>query len=159
MFGLPGGVSSDLGHLASFISVGDFATTGSIIVTQTGGGGAFASATLPLFIGTAGQQRAARLRGPANPGEPECDFAGRPACTIAHPGWPTGPDNALRVKIDLIKLLRAQPGGFAFQTPDFDFNNFEPPSLFALLSDPSMLVDGLDRVLLVLQEALRVRSS
>ena len=80
----------------------------------------------------------------------------RRAARLHHraPGLADGPDNALRVKIDLIKLLRAQPGGFAFQTPDFDFNNFELPSLFALLSDPSVIVDGLDRLLLDLQDAL-----
>ncbi|MEX2645398.1 MAG: choice-of-anchor D domain-containing protein [Gaiellaceae bacterium] len=143
---LPGSTAtSDLGHLGDFVSVGDFTTTGSIVVTQTGPGGSFAGATLPLFIGTADANVPLDF-GTATPGGPD---------GAATPGWPTGPDNALRVRIDLIGfLVPGGPTGFSFQLPDFNFDNFELPGLFALLSDPAVIIDGLDRLLLILQDAL-----
>ena len=146
IFGLPGGATSDLGHLGNFVSVGNFTTTGSIVITQTAPTcpGFFACATLPLFIGTADHNVPLDF-GTATPGGPD---------GAVTPGWPTAPDNALRVRINLIALFQGSPGAFSFQTPDFDFNNFQLPSLFALLSDPAVIIDGLDRLLLVLQDAL-----
>jgi Ca2+-binding RTX toxin-like protein len=145
IFPLPGSsATTDLGHLGDFVDPGDFVGSGSIIVTQTGPGGAFAAATLPLYVGTADANVPIDF-GTDNPGAPEP--------SVTDPPWPTGPDHAIRVEIDLLALLQGGDA-FDFQVPDFDFNNFEIPSLFALLSDPAVIIDGLDRLLLVLQDAL-----
>ena len=90
-----------------------------------------ASVNLPLFLGTADSPI-------------PLDFAG------ANPGT----HNALAVDVDLVKLLTNQTGAFSFTLPSFDFSNFQVPGLFALLSDPSMTVDGLDRLLGTVQDAL-----
>ena len=51
--------------------------------------------------------------------------------------------------------------GFAFDyvLPNWDQFSPQMPSIFALLSDPAMLVDGLDRVLGTLQGRSAARSS
>ena len=107
-------------------------TTGDIVVDfPITGGKNSASVNLPLFIGTAD-----------NP--IPLDFAG------SSPGT----KNALSVDVNLVKLVTGLPGAFKFHTPEFDFSHFQVPGLFALLSDPAVTVDGLDRLLGTLQGAL-----
>ncbi|OLD92029.1 MAG: hypothetical protein AUG84_02425, partial [Chloroflexi bacterium 13_1_20CM_4_66_7] len=68
-------------------------------------------------------------------------------------------DNILAASaaIDLDKILSGQPGGFAytFKLPHWNQFKFELPSLFAMLSDPSVIVDGIDHVLGAIQDVLR----
>jgi Ca2+-binding RTX toxin-like protein len=138
-------VTSDLANLSNFVGAD------SITVTGTG------AAKLPLFIGT-------------NDFKVPLDFAG------ANPGQ----HNSLIVGVDLVKLITgkypdhtaAGPGfdpiagldppgidettgsPFIFTPPDFNFNSLPIPGIFTLLSDPSVVVDGLDHLLGTLQDAL-----
>src|SRR5439155_12487251 len=56
------------------------------------------------------------------------------------------------------KLLQGDLAGaftYSFTLPDWGNFDFQLPSLFALLSDPGTLVDGLDQVLAAIESALR----
>src|SRR4029077_8119163 len=69
-------------------------------------------------------------------------------------------DNHLRasLKIHLQPLLQgdlAHTFTFAFTLPGWDTFDFQPPSIFALLSDPGMVIDGLDGVFGAIQDMLR----
>src|SRR5207249_1318791 len=68
-----------------------------------------------------------------------------------------GHDNSLYVDVDVINLLDGNPNNgspFSITLPSFDFSALQKPSIFALLSDPAVMIDGLDRLLLTLQDAL-----
>ncbi|MEX2149864.1 MAG: LEPR-XLL domain-containing protein [Steroidobacteraceae bacterium] len=67
---------------------------------------------------------------------------------------PIGEQNALIVTIADLPAFIANPGsGISFTLPDLSlFTN--PPGLFLMLSDPAMVIGGLDRLLLSLQNAL-----
>ena len=67
---------------------------------------------------------------------------------------PIGNQNALIVSMPSLPAFIANPGtGISITLPELDlFTN--PPSLFLMLSDPAMVIGGLDRLLLSLQEAL-----
>ena len=94
-----------------------------------------ASARLPLFIGTRD-----------NP---------LPIDVLSDGHNPAAPLNVLGADIDLDLLIAGDPEAIVPILPNFNFNNFQIPGLFALLSDPATLVDGLDRVLGTLQDTLR----
>jgi hypothetical protein len=124
------GVTSDLGNLGSFVG------SNSIDVSGLG------QATLPLFIGTDDFK------------EP-IDFA---ASTNPY-------TNALTMGVDMVKLITGNysagnPLGitngtaFEFTLPTFDVSCLPTPGIVALLSDPSVVVDGLDHLLGTLQDAL-----
>ncbi|MGP0628314.1 LEPR-XLL domain-containing protein [Nitrospina sp. 32_T5] len=66
---------------------------------------------------------------------------------------PIGTDNEIILSADLDDLIGGVPGAFNVTLPNLDlFSN--PPGIFELLADPSVVVDGLDAVLLQIQEAL-----
>ncbi|HET6572537.1 MAG TPA: hypothetical protein VFG68_02965, partial [Fimbriiglobus sp.] len=93
-----------------------------------------AEVALPLFIGTRD-----------NP---------LPIDVLSKNHNPESPNNVLSANIDLDKLILGQLNPIQVTLPDFNFSNIQVPSLFALLSDPATLVDGLDRVLDTLQDTL-----
>ncbi len=100
----------------------------------TGGGMNAASVNLPLYLGTKD-----------NP--VPLDFLG------SDPGQ----NNALSVNVNLVALLTPpHTGAFSFTLPEFDFTNLATnlPGIFALLSDPAVTVDGLDRLLGTIQDAV-----
>jgi Ca2+-binding RTX toxin-like protein len=129
IIGLPGGASSDLGNIGSFIN------TSSVTVTGT------ASASLPLFVGTAD------LLVPIDFGAPG-----------AGPTPQAGDQNTLSVSIDFVEMFDGDAdNGITYSLPavglDF-FSNLSLPSLFTLLSDPAAFIDGLNKVLKTLQDTL-----
>ena len=69
-------------------------------------------------------------------------------------------DNHLRADLN-VQMAALLNGDFAnaftynFDLPGWDHFTFEIPSIFALLSDPASLVDGLDKVLQTIQEAFQ----
>ena len=67
------------------------------------------------------------------------------------------PLNELKVDIDLVKLIvdHDTVGGFHVTLPTFDFAQLKLPGLFDLLSDPSVIVKGLDGVFEQLQDLLQ----
>lgn len=66
---------------------------------------------------------------------------------------PIGADNEIILSADLDDLINGVPGAFNVTLPNLDlFSN--PPGIFELLADPAVVVDGLDAVLLQIQEAL-----
>ncbi|MGH6690978.1 MAG: hypothetical protein ACREF4_09905, partial [Gammaproteobacteria bacterium] len=119
------GTGNDLGDL------GDFFSSAGITVELTG------DARLPLFIGTEDNKL-------------PLDFG------TATPGT----ENSLIVSLDALEVFDGAADGdngidITFPQVSVDFlTNLEVPSLFALLSDPAVVLDGLDRLLLTLQEAL-----
>ncbi|HSC96389.1 MAG TPA: LEPR-XLL domain-containing protein, partial [Burkholderiales bacterium] len=125
LVGISPGVSNDFDHLGSFFS------TAGITVELTGG------AQLPLFIGTEDNKL-------------PLDFG------TATPGT----ENSLIVSLDALEIFDGTADGdngidITFPQVSVDFLSDLPvPSLFALLSDPAVVLDGLDRLLLTLQEAL-----
>jgi len=117
--------SSDLGRLGEFIN------SGSIALALGGG------ADLPMFVGTED-----------NP--IPIDFA------TSTPGTA----NSMTVFLRGLEVLDGTADGdngidITLPTASTDFfSNLTVPSLFALLSDPAVIVDGLDRLLLTLQDGL-----
>ncbi len=138
------GLTSDLGQLGTFVNVVPGFGSGSVVITTQGATcatGVFACVSLPVYVGTEDALIPIDF-GTATPGAPETTG---------------GPDHVLRVSINLFEVLDGVGdgnNGFTFQLPDFDFGSFQPPSLFALLSNPSVIINGLDRVLQTLQNAL-----
>lgn len=66
------------------------------------------------------------------------------------------PSNILGVSINFNDLITpGGPTGITVTLPDVDFNSIQLPSLFALLANPSFVVDGLDRALGTFEDALR----
>lgn len=128
------GFATDLGELASYIVIDDLQKSGgsetdTVFVTGTG------SISLPLFIGT--------VDSPI-----PIDFLG------SSPGT----NNSLGASIDLVEVLDGDSDtGILVTVPSdlFDgLSGLELPSLFALLGNPSIVVDGLDRLLQTLQDAI-----
>src|SRR3989441_3589706 len=63
-----------------------------------------------------------------------------------------------KLKIHLKPLLAGDLGNavsFSFELPGWDTFDFQLPSIFALLSDPGMVIDGLDGVFGAIQDILR----
>ena len=105
----------------------------------TAGGKNAASVNLPLYLGTKD-----------NP--VPLDFA-----SGLHGGLEHGQHNALSVNVNLVTLLTPpHTGAFSFTLPEFDFTDLANnlPGIFALLSDPAVTVDGLDRLLGTIQDAV-----
>ena len=137
-----GGVSSDLG------SIGDFIGAGSVCVNPHGLGLCddtflIAHADLPLFVGTQSFQ-----------------------IPINDPILASPPANSnhliVNVGLNVTNLLNGTGDVFEFTINDgtvdqMPWANFSPqmPSLFALLADPSVIVDGLDSVLGEVQDLLQ----
>ncbi len=144
------GVSSDLGSLGSFVGAGSICLTGTATAPAPAcptGPTMFAVVSLPLFVGTESFQL--------------------PINDPVFSGMGVAGGNVLGVKIGIDgSVLFSDPASiFIFSstsacpscgfTPP-DWSNFSPnlPSIFALLADPSTVVDGLDFFLQTLQEAL-----
>ena len=139
----PQGLTTDFSRLSSFIKL----TAAGATVDVTGAapncnpafftGNKLFCVVLPLFVGTSSTQI-------------PIDFlSGNP-----------GSDNALRVSGQL-QLSHLFPGGdgdwFKFDTPhmpNWGSFTFDGPSLLALLSDPGMLVEGLDTILSTVQDLI-----
>src|SRR5207253_306188 len=107
--------------------------TGNVLVTS-GGAGIY----LVHFTGTLAKKNVADMAAEGNLGDR---------------------DNHLRakLKIRLAPLLKGDLGNafsFTFELPGWDTFNFQVPSIFALLSDPGMVIDGLDGVFGAIQDAL-----
>jgi hypothetical protein len=69
---------------------------------------------------------------------------------------PLGSPNTLSINIDLKKLISGDTAnGLVVKLPTFDFSNLKLPGLFDLLSDPSVIVKGLDQVFEQLQDLLQ----
>jgi hypothetical protein len=131
------GGPSDLGRLGEFFGTAPVATTCAATPDNASYFCLGGMAKLPLFVGTAD-----------NPAP--IDFA------TATPGT----NNAIELTLDAIEVLNGTADddtGIVFTLPagfvSF-FSTLEIPSIFALLADPSVVVGGLDRLLLTLQEAL-----
>jgi hypothetical protein len=67
---------------------------------------------------------------------------------------PMGSPNVLSATIDLVQMFQTPGTGFSLTLPNFDFNQLSLPSLFTLLSDPSVIVKGLNSVLKEVQGVL-----
>ena len=140
------GITSDLGHLGAFVKKESIKFEG----TAKGVGcpdGSLACTVLPIYVGTSRNQV-------------PIDFLDG---TPGKDGDGTGPDgdHVLRASVGIV--LEEFFDGFddvekeflfAFKLPHWDTFDFKAPTIFALLSDPSMVVDGLDQILLTLQETL-----
>src|SRR5581483_168545 len=137
-----GGVTSDLGHLDQFLGTSSICFVHGLTCDQS----AFdiAQADLPLFIGTDS------FKIPIN--DP-----------ILETPQADSNDLVLAVSFNIGKLTGANSDplfkftindGTAGQMP---WANFSPqlPSLFALLADPSVVVDGLDQVFQVIQNLVQ----
>ncbi len=129
-----GDLTTDLDDIGSYLEVQDFqkdggSDTDSVFISGEG------EVSLPLFIGTVD-----------NP--VPLDFLGSDP----------GNNNTLHAEIDFVEALDDDSdNGIEVTLPSDLFSaleNLELPSLFTLLADPSIVVDGLDRVLLSLQEAV-----
>ena len=122
---------TDLDNLGSFVDAS------SITITETASPcpdpapsdtAVFACASLPLFFGTE-------------------DF---PIPLGSPPS-----ENVIEVDFDLRELVNGT-GGVDFALPTFNFNDLANnlPGLFTLLANPAVTIDGLDRLLLTIQDAL-----
>ncbi|TMD63408.1 MAG: hypothetical protein E6I84_15745 [Chloroflexi bacterium] len=92
---------------------------------------------LPIFVGTESSQV-------------PIDFLGK---TPGQKNHLTG-----HVSLDLGKLFSGDIAGaftYGFTPPDWGDFDFQTPSIFALLSDPATIVDGVDRVLGAIQDAFQ----
>src|SRR5262249_41515210 len=143
------GVSSDLGSLFNFLNTS---------ITGTGG------VTLPLFFGLKSSPVPM-----GNPAELR-DFktganTGNPPITDpnSHFTDPAGPDdfrlpgNQLGLYVNFLEMFDGAgdgDDGFELRMPKFDLGQLSLPSLFTLLSDPSVIVKGLNSVLKELQGVL-----
>jgi len=98
-----------------------------------------AKANLPLFFGLKSSPIPLGSTDPAD--DRTVDFGGE---SIAVKG------NELFAGIDLVAVFDDDDGGdsgFNITLPAFDFDNLQLPTLFSLLSDPAVLVNGLNKVL------------
>ncbi|MFN2611440.1 MAG: hypothetical protein ABR507_11310 [Actinomycetota bacterium] len=136
LLGLSGSsVTSDVGSFGSFIG------TSSIGFIGTAGSGNFAAVSLPLFVGTQGFQI------------PNNDPA------LGGSGAPGGNLLGATISVDVSQLFSSPGSAFTFHFATPDWTHFQPqlPSLFALLADPSVVVDGLDSIMGALQDAISGR--
>lgn len=126
------GLTSDLPSLFNFLDM-DFSGTGEVV--------------LPMFYGLKSS--------PAPMGDPTTNqtFTTQPL-----PSHFTGADslkgNELGLYVDLEKLFTGDTTGFELRMPAFDLGQLSLPSLFTLLSDPSVIVKGLNMVLKEVQGIL-----
>jgi hypothetical protein len=98
-----------------------------------------AKAHLPLYFGLKSSPIPLGSTDPSD--DRSVDFAGD---TITVKG------NELFAGIDLVEVFDGAgdgDSGFEIELPVFDFSSLQLPSLFALLSDPAVIVNGLNKVL------------
>ena len=140
-----GSFTSDLDDVGDFIDTSDLSDyTSGLYLSGTG------TATLPLYFGLESS--------PIPMGDPSVlrDFG------VSDPpshftGSESLPGNVLGAHFDLLEIFNGSSDGndgFEIRPPDFDFNSLQLPSLFALLSDPLVIVNGLNRVLKEIQGVL-----
>ncbi|HSB85601.1 MAG TPA: hypothetical protein VLD86_04800, partial [Ilumatobacteraceae bacterium] len=130
------GVSSDLGHLLSFL---DVHMSGTIEVI------------LPLFYGLKSSPAPMGDAGVNQVFSPPTHFTG------ADSDHPFLKGNQLGLFVDLFEIFDGSgdgDDGFEIHMPDFNLGDLSLPSLFTLLSDPTILVKGLNSVLKELQGIL-----
>ena len=116
------------GVVSDLNRLSQFVTADEVSVTGT------ATANLPLFVGTEDDPI-------------PLDFAGSDP----------GNNNSMIVTANLPEIFDGTDDndpGITFTLPEFDFDNWEVPSLFGLLADPAIVVDGLDVLLQNVQSAL-----
>jgi len=137
------GVTSDLGSILDFIGLSSISLAGTATgppATCPVSPSPLACVRLPLFVGTDSFQL------PIN--DPVFSGAGISGQNVL----------GVKIGIDGSKLFSSPADAFTFLvTATPDWSNFSPnlPSIFALLADPSMVVDGLDMFLQTLQDALQ----
>lgn len=81
-------------------------------------------------------------------------FVGQEDAPVAIDGG-AGTANSFGVTVDMVEALDGDAdAGLSITLPNVDFSTWQPPSLFQVLADPAMVVDGLDIALANVQDAL-----
>lgn len=148
--------SAQIGPFGLFVTGGNAGLNGSFAVTldQTGD-----DTPNQLYLGSFGGGPASEIG--ELPGAVDVNITG--AGNISLPLFvgtedlqvPLGTPNLLAVTINFNELITpGGPTGISVTLPTFDFNSLDF-NLFSLLSNPSFIIDGLDRVLATFEDALR----
>ncbi|MHC1764379.1 MAG: beta strand repeat-containing protein [Verrucomicrobiia bacterium] len=134
------GLTSDLGSLFSFLDM-SLSGTGEVLLPMF-----YGLESSPAPMGNASQIRNFKTG----------ENTGTPPVVDSNSHFTALPGNTLGLYADFLEMFT--PGGedgFEIRMPDFDLGDLSLPSLFSLLSDPGVIIKGLNSVLQEIQGVLQ----